>query len=75
MKLELSDREPKSTRWTFRPDADVASLVSKELNRLAKKHKRRGKPFDRRGLRSAVLNERLRRSLAELVGKREGNLT
>jgi hypothetical protein len=55
----------KRVTWTIEPEADVQSLVSKQLNRLA------GRNGRRRGLRTRILNEAVRAYLAGLQGKRD----
>ena len=57
--------------WTVRPEADVASLMKKAINRLVRRAMRQGVKLERRGLRSRLLNEALRAQLADLKGKRE----
>lgn len=61
--LQLSVMKRKT--WTFDPDNDVKSLVSKEITR------RVGKNGDRRGKRTEILHEAIRKYLASLNGKRE----
>lgn len=52
----------KRTIWTFEPEADVRSLLAKEMRR------RGGK---RRGLLRTIINDCLRAKLGHLAGKRE----
>jgi hypothetical protein len=61
--LQLSVMKRKT--WTFDPDNDVKSLVSKEITR------RVGKNGDRRGKRTEIIHEAIRKYLASLNGKRE----
>ena len=51
--------------WTFEPDRDVRSLVSKAMNRIV------GRKGGRRGLLTRLLNEAVRGHFASLAGKRE----
>ncbi len=61
-------RRSKRETWTFEPDGDVKSLVSKQAS------KRFGRGTAPRGFRSELLNEALRAYLSSLRGKQEGNL-
>jgi len=58
--------------WTIRPDADVASMMKKAINRAVRAAKLRGQTLGRRGLRTRLLNEAFRAQYEHLRGKREG---
>ena len=51
--------------WTFEPDADVQSLLAKEMTRL------RGRNGKKRGLRTTLINDALREMFKANRGKRE----
>lgn len=53
------------TTWTFQPEPDVQSLLSKAVNR------RVGRTGRKHGLRTSIINEAIRQYLADLRGKRE----
>lgn len=55
----------KRVTWTIEPDADVKSLVAKEINR------RVGQKGDKRGQLTKIINEAVSAFLADLRGKRE----
>jgi hypothetical protein len=57
----------KRITWTFEPDEDVRSLVSKAMNQLA------GRKGDKRGMRTKIICEAVRQHLTNLRGKREVN--
>ena len=55
----------KRETWTVEPEADVRSLVRKEMNRMV------GRSGNKRGLRTRIIHDALRAHLAGLKGKRE----
>ena len=55
----------KRTTWTIQPADDVKSLVAKEINR------RVGRRGSKKGVRTQIINEALRKVLFYLNGKRE----
>lgn len=61
----------KRTTWTFEPSPEAISLVKKAVNKLARRAGPKRKSTEKRGLRTAILNEAIRSYLEKLQGKRE----
>lgn len=61
----MSDHDERKI-WTLEPDRDVESLMDKAITA------RCGKNGNRRGQRTAIIQEALRAYLTKFRGKREG---